>query len=128
MGAGKIQKDPRVRGPAEGSGDEVPRSERRSARGVYGRGWRLQAWGAGRTHISLGPRARVPGPRGQTSWHVGVSPSRGAWAMGISGCSAISGQEERVGKGLRRAKLGTHCAPEQPPATVRPGATARARA
>lgn len=46
MGAGKVQKDPRVRGPAEGSGDEVPRSERRSARGVYGWGWRLQAWGA----------------------------------------------------------------------------------
>lgn len=76
--------------------------------------------------------SRAAGPRGPTSWYVGAPASRGAWATGISGCSATrgwgAGRGPRKRSGLRRASLGRPRASEEPRATARPGATAGARA
>lgn len=115
-----------VCGGAGGYGGEETGSERGPGAGVCGPGWGLRACGAGgiRTiFVSQGPRA---GPSRINLRARGGVPSRGAWAMGISGRSTERGPPPRPpieGWGEEG-----DCASEAPPATVKPGATARARA
>lgn len=59
--------------------------------GVCGPGWGLQACGAGGIRIIFVPQSPRAGPSRINLLARGGVPLRGAWDMGISGCSTERG-------------------------------------
>lgn len=116
-----------------GSGDEGPGSERGQEEAFVDRPGGSRRGAPAEPASALGPRARVPGggssrPHLLAHRRVGVEGDLGNGHLRVlfkKGAGG-AGLGLRRGRGLWRAELGRDCASEQQPATVRPGATARA--
>lgn len=97
-GAG-VRRNPGSREVRKGPGRRKPGVSGGQGGGVCGPGWRLQARGAGGIRIIFVPPSPRAGPSRINLLARGGVPSRGAWAMGISGCSTERGPPPIAGWG-----------------------------